>query len=305
MPVLRMQPCIQNQGYAAGYAAVLATREAVRVRDIDCRALQRHLVAIGNLPEAALGWVEVADLPPRAVLEAAVATVVDDMQGVESLLADRETSLALLRQALAASDNPSHRLTYARILAALGVDDGWEILAATLAACEGWDAGWNFKGMGHFGRSASPLDAIVIAAGCTRRAEALEALERMARMLGPDAAFSHCQALAMAFEAIGDVKAAPCLEALLAMPGVSGHSIADLHRAKCIQVASPVDTSIRNASLRELVLARALYRCGDPHGVGARILSAYAGDLRGHYSRHALAVRAETPVRRPQSEGRG
>jgi len=44
---------------------------------------------------------------------------------------------------------------------------------------------------------------------------------------------------------------------------------------------------------RELVLARALYRCGDHQGVGETILRAYAADLRGHYARHAAAVLAE------------
>ena len=41
---------------------------------------------------------------------------------------------------------------------------------------------------------------------------------------------------------------------------------------------------------RELLLARALYRCGDCQGVGEKILREYVEDLRGHLSRHAQAV---------------
>jgi hypothetical protein len=43
----------------------------------------------------------------------------------------------------------------------------------------------------------------------------------------------------------------------------------------------------RNASIRELLLARALFLLGDHEGLGASILTAYANDLRGHLARYA------------------
>jgi len=46
----------------------------------------------------------------------------------------------------------------------------------------------------------------------------------------------------------------------------------------------------RRDSIRELSLARALYRCGDYGGIGEQILRAYTEDLRGHLARHAQAV---------------
>jgi hypothetical protein len=46
----------------------------------------------------------------------------------------------------------------------------------------------------------------------------------------------------------------------------------------------------RTAPLREIVLARALYRCGDFRGVGAATLREYQQDLRGVLARHAAAV---------------
>ena len=49
-------------------------------------------------------------------------------------------------------------------------------------------------------------------------------------------------------------------------------------------------TRTRNETLRELYLARALFRCGDRDGLAARILGAYARDIRGHFARHAAAV---------------
>jgi hypothetical protein len=49
--------------------------------------------------------------------------------------------------------------------------------------------------------------------------------------------------------------------------------------------------------LRELYLARALYRCGDHDGLGEKTLRQFAQDLHGHYARHAQAVLAQTTRR--------
>ena len=46
-------------------------------------------------------------------------------------------------------------------------------------------------------------------------------------------------------------------------------------------------------SLRELILARALYRCGDHNGLGKKTLGAYSNDFRGHYATHARAILGE------------
>jgi putative ABC transport system permease protein len=54
-----------------------------------------------------------------------------------------------------------------------------------------------------------------------------------------------------------------------------------------------IRTGTRRESLRELMLARALYRCGDRDGLGEKILRDYIQDLRGHLARHAKAVLEE------------
>jgi hypothetical protein len=54
MPVIRMQSCLQNQGYAVGYLAALAAKENKTVRKVDFKKVQRHLVGIGNLPQRVL-----------------------------------------------------------------------------------------------------------------------------------------------------------------------------------------------------------------------------------------------------------
>ncbi|MCK4581030.1 MAG: hypothetical protein KAU10_06735 [Dehalococcoidia bacterium] len=42
--------------------------------------------------------------------------------------------------------------------------------------------------------------------------------------------------------------------------------------------------------LREIVLARALYRCGDWQGLGEENLKEYRQDIRGLFARYASAV---------------
>ena len=74
------------------------------------------------------------------------------------------------------------------------------------------------------------------------------------------------------------------------MPGFRGHAFTDIEDARRRTPANPTDNETRNNSLRELVLARALYRCGDHEGLGEKILKEYSRDLRAHYARHAGAV---------------
>jgi hypothetical protein len=74
------------------------------------------------------------------------------------------------------------------------------------------------------------------------------------------------------------------------MPGVRGHVMPDIKTARSLTPADKNDVSTRNNSLRELILGRALYKCGDFNGTGNQILNEYSKDLRGHYYRHASGV---------------
>jgi len=74
---------------------------------------------------------------------------------------------------------------------------------------------------------------------------------------------------------------------------MTGYATPTVDAAKGQTEPSGTSTVPRNNSLRELILARALYRLGDHDGVGETTLKAYAADLRGHYARHAAAVLAE------------
>jgi flavin-dependent dehydrogenase len=291
MPVIRMQADIQNQGYAAGVAAALAARSGRNVRDIDIRQLQRHLVEKGNLPAEVLTDEDSFPLSQEKV-EQAVQTVRNDFEGIEVLFAQPEQARPLLREAYAAATSEHDKLTYAHILGIMGDPTGVDTLVQAVQASS-WDEGWKYTGMGQYGPSMSPLDSLIIALGRTRQEKALKPILAKVRQLGPEQALSHHRAVAMALETLANPAAARPLAELLQKPGMTGHAYPNIEVATKNIPPSPTDNSTRECSLRELLLARALYRCGDYDGLGEGILRSYAHDLRGHYARHALAILVE------------
>ena len=216
--------------------------------------------------------------------------VVNDLSGLETILWDKERGIAALTDKFYFTRDEVHKLVYARILGMLGRPDGWRELIKAVDGYEEWDEGWHYTGMGQFGKSISYLDSLIIAAGRTKKAEVLPSVLRMAEKLTPESHFSHFRAVAIALETIGDPKAAEPLFRILEMPGVRGHSMQDIRSAKKLTPADKNDVSTRNNSLRELILGRALYKCGDYNGIGNQILNDYSKDLRGHYYRHAHGV---------------
>ncbi|MHC4508700.1 MAG: FAD-dependent oxidoreductase, partial [Planctomycetota bacterium] len=288
MPVIRMQADVQNQGYAAGVAAVAAVRGGTSVRGIDIKTLQEHLVEKGNLPERVLSDRDSFPLPEPTIADA-VESVVNDFEGLGILLAHVHDSLPLLRTAYKSARTPKSRLAYAHVLGMLGESVGAEILASAVRSRD-WDKGWKYTGMGQYGASISELDSLIIALGRTRDEKALDPILKKVEQLDASSEFSHCRAVAMALETLGNASAARPLAELLSKPGMRGHAFTDVEEAGRQTPPSATDTRTRNDSLCELVLARALYRCGDYNRLGEAILVQYASDLRAHYARHAREV---------------
>lgn len=288
IPVIRMQPDIQNQGYAAGVAAAMIAKKGCEVRGLDIKLLQRHLVKVDILPESVLTEKDNFPLPKEKVAEA-VKAVAKDFKGLEIVLAQFETAQPMLREEYAKATGEA-QLTYAHILGMMGDATGAETLAKAVAATPSWDKGWNYKGMGQFGACVSPFDSQIIALGRTKDKRALAPIIEKVNMLTKSNEFSHFRAVSLALEALGDPGAAKPLAALLQKEGVAGHTQPDIATALSKVVASGTDNVRRNEQLKELYTARALYRCGDSNGVGEKILRQYAQDLHGHYARHAQAV---------------
>ena len=290
VPLIRMQPDIQNGGYAAGVAAAMAAAENVPARKIDVKALQEHLVDVGNLPSSVLEDKDSYPLPDEKIA-AAIAGIKQGHKGAAVILSHADKALPLLEKAYAAATDPKDKLAYARVLGTMGSATGLEVLTAEIRTVAAWDKGWNYRGMGQFGTALSPLDNLIVAAGRTRDVEAIPAILEKVELLGAADDFSHHRAVGLALELIGDRSAARPLADLLAKPGMAGHVHSTIEEAITRGVPGGTNAEqTRRESLRELVLARALYRCGDYQGLGKKTLQAYTNDLRGHLARHARAV---------------
>lgn len=288
VPLIRMQPDIQNGGYAAGVAAAMAAQAGVTVRQVDVRKVQEHLVEIGNLPASVLTDQDSYPLSDERLAEA--VKTLPEGRGAVVIMTHPERALPLLEKAYATAP-PEHKLTYAKALAVLGSDAGVEDLIAEVRNTKDWDEGWNYRGMGQFGAALSELDTLLIALGHAGNPKAVPAVLEKVQSLEASSAFSHHRAVGLALELLGDPAAAEPLADLLAKPEMTGHVHQEIEVAIAKGVSGGTNAEqTRRESLRELMLARALYRCGDHNGIGEKILRQYSTDLRGHLARHATAV---------------
>ncbi len=289
MPVIRMQPCLQNQGYAVGMGAAMAAANQQRIRNIDIKVLQKRLVQIESLEPRVL--TDQDNYPPKIEeVQKAAKTLTHELDGLEVVMWDTEKGTPVLIDQLNLVFLQEDKLVYARILGMLDNNSGWEILQKAVDGFPAWDKGWNYTGMGQFGMSMSYLDSLVIALGKSRKQEVLPSVIRLAKMLTPESEFSHFRAIAVAFETLSSVLPAKVLFELLQMKGMTGHAMTTIEKAIQDTPANGTDTSTRNSALREIILGRALFRCGDYNGLGTQILNDYAKDLRGHFYRHASGV---------------
>jgi hypothetical protein len=143
----------------------------------------------------------------------------------------------------------------------------------------------------------SPLDRLIIALGRSGDVSSVPVIVKKMELLRAEDDFSHHRACALALEMLADPTAAKPLAEHLMKPGMQGFVHDTLEKARQLDAESPggtVGVATRRDSLRELAVARALFRCGDYGDLGQQTLTKYVDDLRGHFSRHAKAV-LETP----------
>ena len=291
MPVLRMQPDIQNHAYAAGLAAAAAARAGDGdFRAIDVKTLQRRLVEKGIIPQDALLHRD-RNRVPGEVAATAVAGELALHSELAAAMSRPDVAVPLLKARLSGEQDAARRVTCAKLLAVLGDAAGEPVLMESLAST-GWDQGWNYTGMGQYGRSLSPFDDCIVCLALLHSTAAAEAVQAKAAGLDPTQAFSHFRAVSLYAESMGGDLFAGTLAALLAQQGIGGHAWTRLADELADIPASSTDERTRNEALRELYLARALFRCGDRDGLATRTLEAYRSDLRGHFARHAAAVLA-------------
>ena len=290
IPLVRMQADIENGGYAAGVAAAMAAKAGVSPGDIDVQKLKQHLVEVGNLRKSVLTAEDSYPVPSEK-LAVAVEHLGTDFRQIAVVFSRPYVAVPMLRDAYASAAEGEKRSQYAFVLAMLGDATGIQTLIDEVRAASGWDKGWNYRAMGQFGSALSPLDQKIVALGRTRDRRALPVILAKLELLSAKQSFSHHRAVALALESIAEPSVARLLSDLLSKPEMAGHvhTSVDVARKRGVGGGTNAVTT-RRESIRELSLARALYRCGDYQGLGEKILRAYVEDLRGHFSRHAAAV---------------
>ncbi len=287
--MVRMQLDMANQGYAAGVAVAAAAKSGTPPRNVNVRALQQRLVAAGCLPEAVLSHKDSFPLSAATIRQAVSDYGKATNPGsagkpLAVILTHGEPALPFVRQAYSKAKGQP-RVLYAQILAVLGDRTGVPILIGALTNAE-WDAKIYQGHMADYAHLPTPVDSLILALGRAGDRCALPAILAMADKLDANVTLSHHRSVALALERLADPSAAKSLAALLNKPGMRGHAMTKIPRGT-------KKLEDRTESLREIILARALFKCGDRQGLGRKILAHYQDDLRGLFARHACRVLKE------------
>jgi len=281
--MVRMQFDMANQGYAAGVAAAVAARDGIAPRRIDVKALQEHLAGIGCLPATVLVHEDSFPLPTSNIQQAVsdfgrANNPAEAAKPLGIILTHPEAALPFVRQMYGEAEGAA-RIAYAKILSAHGDPTGVPTLIEALEAAR-WDAKIYQGRMADYACLPTPVDSLVLALGRAGDRTAVPTILAMAEQLDAGITLSHHRAIALALERLADPAAAKTLAELLQKPGMRGYAMTVIPGGtECLEA--------RTESLREIVLGRALYRCGDHQGLGASILREYRKDVRGLFARHA------------------
>lgn len=278
--MIRMNPDVINEGYAAGRAAAMCVKDGTTPRNVNLKALQDHLFSIGNLPAEERERIT-TDLPEPS--DAKLAKAAADPGAREALLAlarGGARAQAPLRQSFAELPTPAK----ARALCLLGDAAGVEHLAAWVDAQPlGTGPAYDWEGF----LDVPEIDGAIWLLGIPKDRRAVPALVKKLAECKADTGFNKLRAVTMALGRIGDPGAAGALAAFLKQPGVQGH----MNRG---DDPSTIKANKFAPAMIELFAASALVRCGDAEGgLGRKILTGYLDDWRGVFVRFAGQVLEE------------
>ena len=310
MTLVRMQPDLENQGYAAGIAAAMAAKANVDVRKINIKTLQKKLIEKGIAEPRVLKDTDSYPLSDKRLKEA-VAELKDlkieinqrrdshdrTYSALAAVMSHPSRSIPLLTRAYSAEKAPGRKLNYALVLGVLGNGAGAETLLKAVRESRTWDKGYNMSSKRETANTFSKIDRLVIALGLTRSPKATPELLDKLKLLKADSALSHVKAVCIALRANRGAALAKPLADLLDKPGMSGHSqAAGYYRATLPRRTPRIITKrattgdLLNAKFRELLIAGVLLDCGDADGKARAILEAYTKDIQGHFAAYARAV---------------
>ena len=300
--MIRMQLDLANQGYAAGVAAMLAITNNVQPRNINIKELQKMLIDKGNLPDSVLYLEDSFPLSNELIYEAiksyGLATNPETAgKPLAIILSHKEKALPIIKNEYKKSTG-KRKLLYAQILGICGEEEGVPTLISELEKFAEWDDKIYQGSMADYAHLPTPIDAMILALGYSGSKSGLPIILKLTDRLDSSVTLSHHRSIALALEKIAEKSATESLAKLLQKPGMQGYTMQNLEDALTEldndgKGPNPVRNSSyekRTRSLREILLARALYKCGDFKGIGEGILKNYQNDMRGLFVRHANQI---------------
>lgn len=324
MTLTRMQPDLQNQGYAVGMAAAKAVlTTGGKVREIDLKSLQKELVKYGCLEERVLTDTDSFPLDQEVIEQAvkqlnALTIGVHQKPGFDDthfalavVLSHPKQAIPLLREAYTQASKPATKQNFARILAILGDVSGKDSLIEAVKKAEDWGQGWDYSNQRKYANTFGEVDRIVIAAGFLQTPEVIEPLLEKLDQLTIDSPLSHYKAICLALRMNKDASMAKPIAEFLNKSGLKGHAqVLDYYDGELPKGGTYKRNALDkeggnalNRKFKEVLVAALLFECGDVQGEGRNILETYTKDVNGHFAEYAHHVLTTvTPPHRAQSD---
>ncbi|MCH2209295.1 MAG: FAD-dependent oxidoreductase [Lentisphaerales bacterium] len=308
MTLVRMQPDLQNQGYAVGMAAAMAVMTTDgNVREIDIKSLQRELVNNTCLEKRVLTDIDSYPLSLKKIKQAVKelhaltidvhqkANYDDTHSALAVVISHPNQSISLLKEEYAKTSEPKAKLNFARILAILGDQTGKDTLIEAVKKAPDWGDGWDYSNQRKYANTFGPIDRIIIALGYLKSADIHAPLLKKLDQLTLKSPLSHYKAACLALRMNKDKSLAEPLARFLKEKKLIGHTeiLSYYHNENNVYVRKGVNTkggTVLNNKFKELLVAALLFECGDYQGLGRKILKAYTKDLNGHFAEYAHHV---------------
>lgn len=307
LATVRMQPDMENLGGVAALAAVEALNQAVQPRHIDLKPLQQQLIDLELIPQDTLNRSIKRNDYPEEELENLIDQFNPDkplhsysdmemneiwtkrIPFVEVCTSPPENAVPVLERKLQATTG-NRRLRIAQALAMLGHESAATVLSEEIhnqlkddslppltASIKHYTGGGDAAPPGQGGM---PLCAnLVYAIGMTRSPLTIPVLQRVADAMqvnDPDDFYSKEQALFFYIDAVcysaglvGDPACVPALKKIHSIPWLSHQSL---------KSGVEEDYILERRAMLELILGRAMARCGSTDGL--QILIDYLDDMR-------------------------
>jgi hypothetical protein len=309
----RMQRDTETLGGVAAIAAAMAVREGAAPRHIDVSALQARLVEAGVLPgrvlDRTLAPLAYDDDELRALIDAldaasplhayADAEIGEPYEGripLVDLMCAGPRSISALERALDGAVG-TRRILLARALAVLGSTAGVPVLLSALEDQLGGEGlprrGDEVRFVGYPPDQGAAPDAahLLYCLGLARDRRALPVWQRAVELLATatrqeifdryQALYFYVSALCYGIEQLGDPDAIPLLLKLHGYPPFRNHA----SRGPVTLAGLRADYLEERLAVLELLIGRALARCGSPEGYV--ILIGYLQDARALLAEHA------------------